>query len=361
MLRPNRGAIATLIALSVGVATVASAQSSPLADLLMSARASLNDLNSPRADSLAQMALRTYANRITVQQQIEALMISAAARYPEPYEGSEQYPDSAMVALRRIIRLDVDYQPRSEITWAGLDSLMTVARATTFAPRLRTLAAAVLTPDSVGVVAKGTSALRARWRWALRVDTVTAPVFSGTADHTTEVDIALAMRLDGEQPSIPSGRYLLEITAEDERNTDTRTWSSLVDIDAPPLVLRPIPGALGPADLLRESAPPARIKGVAIGIFAAGVTVLGSSMLRSSTELGDATSADGRAVAVGVLIALGATAGGYLDKGTDYPQNREENVRRMRAREDAVRAATAENEELMKAYRGTARVVESPR
>lgn len=355
MLRLLSSAMA-LALLGAGVPQAASAQGSPLADLLASARASLNDLNSPRADSLAQMALRVYVDALTPEQRIEALMISAAARYPEPYEGSEQYPDSAMRALRQIVRLSAEYRPRPDITWSGLDSLLAEARASTFAPRLREVGSVELRPDSAVTLADGVSSLRARWSWVLRAASDSSAADSGSTGPATDAAIAVVLRLDGERVSIPTGLYHLEVSAEDERNAEVLTWRLPVEVEAQPLVFRALPPPLEAAELLREFAPPARAKGIAVGLLAAGVTVLGSSVLRQSSDVGAAVSADGRAVAVGAAIAIGAGIAGYLDRGTDLPANRAANARRQQAREQALRRAVAENEALVMAYRASARV-----
>ena len=336
----------------------ARAQGSPLVDVLLRARIALNELRLREADSLATIALNTFAAQINRDQRVEALSISASARFPEPIEGVVQRPESALVALREIVRLDPEIRLRQDLSWRGLDSLLLVARATTFAPRVRPRdAVTIVSGATVGVI--DVAATRpARWRLQLSPASGGPAISMDTLGPVTAGTMGVALRVTGGRPSLSGGLYRLSVVATDSATADSLRWTFEVSVEAPPLELVPAPPALDSATLLPEIAPPARLKSIVAGVLVGALTAVGTGALRGSTDLGSATDADSRAFVVGGAIAIGSIVAGFLDKGAALPANREANLRTGSQRVTAIQAAQAENARRATAYRVTLTVRE---
>src|SRR4051812_32064483 len=75
---------------------------SPIDDLLLRAQQAFNDLNYLRADSIARQVLGA-GGRITQPQRARALMVIAAAQYPE--EVASQKRSDAVATLKQIVRM----------------------------------------------------------------------------------------------------------------------------------------------------------------------------------------------------------------------------------------------------------------
>jgi hypothetical protein len=103
--------------------TVAQA-GSPVTELLTKAKNALNDLNYPKADSVARQVL-ALGSLITADQQLAAVQIRLAAFYPE--ESGAQKMDSAVTVIRQMIGLGGKSVPK-DISWGGLDSLVTLVK-----------------------------------------------------------------------------------------------------------------------------------------------------------------------------------------------------------------------------------------
>src|SRR5205085_2685982 len=96
----------------------------PIDDLLKRAQDAFNDLNYPRADSIARSVLNVP--RLNPTQRTMALMVIAAAAYPE--EKSAQKRSVAASTLKQVFRGNLNAKIPAELTWPGLDSLADEAR-----------------------------------------------------------------------------------------------------------------------------------------------------------------------------------------------------------------------------------------
>lgn len=356
----SRTLCATLIALAIGASPErASAQRSPLVDHLIQARTALNELRFAEADSLAMFALRTFATVINHDQRTEALAIAASARFPDIIEGAVQYPDSALLALRQLVRIDPDMKLRADISWSGLDSLMDVARTTTFAPRVRPRDEATFGDGSSGLVAEGTSTRPTRWRVELRPAVGGAALWADTLSPRLSAAMAVRLSITDGRPSLVGGDYALRIVALDGETTDSVAWIYPATVRAPTLELLPMPAPVDSTKLLPEITTPARGRGIFMGILVGALTAVGSGAVRGLTPLGEAADADGRAFAVGGLLAVGSIVAGFLDKGSPIVGNKLANTRVGLEYASALQAARVENQRRVNEYRVTIVIKES--
>lgn len=118
--------LACLCATAPGVLTAQ--RLDPIQDMLNAGRQAYDDLSYSVSDSLARLALTQTGLRRA--HRIQAYQLEAASRFP-PAE-SERSADSALVALRQLIRISPLAPLPRTLTWPGLDSLLLVARRTTF-------------------------------------------------------------------------------------------------------------------------------------------------------------------------------------------------------------------------------------
>ncbi len=360
MLQTLRRFIVVIAALPL-VGTPAQAQRSPIVDVMLRARTALNDFRFAEADSLSTLVLTAFDRQLNRQQRIEALSIAAAARFPDAVEGAVQRRESALEALRQLVRLDPEIRLREDLSWSGLDVLLDEARASTFVPRAAHVAQSSLPSGQVQNVVTGTSTLPARWTWRLTPDSGAAPVLQDSSGPALTATVPLRFTLGEEASSIRDGSYRLLVTARNvSARTDSATWAYRVIVSAPVLERVPVPAALDPATLLPEVAPRARTRGVVAGLIAGAVTIAGTSAIRASSDLSSAVSVDSRSVMVGVLIALGAGTAGFLDKGQALPENAAANLQARTQRTNEIQAAIAENRRRNESYRATVTVEAIP-
>ena len=124
----RRVSLACVLAVAVLTAPRAAHAQTTVDTLLSRANVALNDLNYDRALLLSRQLLDLPS--ATRPQRLSALQLLAAAFYPE--EKEKQHADSAMTALRQLVRMDATARLPRDITWGGLDSLLEVARTTTY-------------------------------------------------------------------------------------------------------------------------------------------------------------------------------------------------------------------------------------
>ena len=100
---------------------------SPVTDMMIKGRNSLNDLNYPQADSVARRVL-ALGSLLSRQQQVDALQLLAAALYPD--EATAQKADTAIGVIKRLVELGASQGIPKEMSHPALDSLFAfVARA----------------------------------------------------------------------------------------------------------------------------------------------------------------------------------------------------------------------------------------
>lgn len=120
--------LAVLVTCTAGpLAAQAQQSGSPVTDMLIRGRNSLNDLNYRQADSTARriLALGTLLSR---QQQIDALQLLAASLFPD--EEGQQQQDTTIQIIKTLVALGANNGIPREMSHPKLDSLFIfVARA----------------------------------------------------------------------------------------------------------------------------------------------------------------------------------------------------------------------------------------
>jgi len=338
------------------LAPAASAQViDPIQDLLDGGRQAFNNLNYRVADSIARVVLDLPELRRV--QRLQALQLAAASRYPEP--GADQYPDSAMSALRRYVRIAPTAPIARDLTWSGLDSLLAEARRTTFGASVSVPGTTVIEGVN-GRVSLPVAATRPA-HFALRVwrqgdqgpgelvDSI-GPVELGT------VRLAPAI---SDFPRFPSGNYRLHLTA-----TDPRTGEQLIlvlrgEFDLPPVQLVTVPERIEPSKLLLERTLPSRTWSLVSGVVVGGVVIASARVLRPASLTDGSVEPQSRAVPLGIGLGVLTTAlSWYLDRGKVIAPNVEANLALVRDFGIRRSGLMAENDRLRVAYRGQVRLAQ---
>src|SRR6266550_4701043 len=120
-------------------------------DILARAENALNDLNYASAINFAKQVV-DVGPRATPAQRTRALLVIAAANYPEG-EPTAQHRDIALATLKTLVQSNLDLTIPQAIRWAGLDSVLAEAKRTTFAIAMTAPAEQIVTgPGGVAEV-----------------------------------------------------------------------------------------------------------------------------------------------------------------------------------------------------------------
>jgi hypothetical protein len=329
---------------------------SPVADVLRQARRALDNLDYSAAATLARSVLASRA-AVSRTERMDALLVTVAALYPE--EPRAQRRDSALAFLRDYVRMVPDGTVPAAISWRGLDSLLELARRTTFAAAARPRRDNTLsgTRGTIPVAVVATRPARFYLSVGGRGEGA-VPVPCDSAGPAS--DAVLALRLfEGDTPIASSGDLVATVTAVDSSSPDTVVQRFPVTVSAAGLDLVPIPLALDSTELRAEWAPPARGLAVAIGAGLGGATVLMAQAMRAPEPVSSATKADSRAFAVAGGFVVGGIVGALLDKGHALPLNVAHNAQVRAAFAQRVRDARQENDRRRAAYRATVTIGEA--
>jgi hypothetical protein len=327
-------------------------EASPLDDLIARVRADVNDLKYPEAIARGREVF-AFARTARPAQLIALRHAMAAAFYPEEREA--QNADSALAHLRASVRLQPDVQLAAELKWAGLDSLLEVARRTTFAVALRPNTADTLVgPDGRGTISFIASR-PARYKLRIRAlpngasmaqDSVMTPTASGRLTYRAH---------DGRAAMLGAGQYEILVTAYDSASTDSLVIRHDAEATATNIALVPRP-MLDTTKLQQEFAKPKRVGLVLTSLLYATSTFMIASAARAEEPILSGFGTDGRSTFVGIAI-LGAGVGGFwLDKGSVNAEALKANLDLRIAHRTAVQAAEAENRRRIAEYRVTVRI-----
>ena len=329
---------------------------SPIADVLRQARRALDNLEYSAADSLARSVLVSRA-QVSRAERIEALLVLGAALYPE--ERTAQRRDSALAYLREYVRTAPDGTIPAAISWFGLDSLLELARRTTFAALARprrdnTVSGA---GGSVPIAVVATRPARLKLSLGRRGQTG-RPVIVDSAGPARDVVLELRLFAD-DRPIVSSGEWLITVTAVDSASSDTVVQRFPVTVSAPSLDLAPVPLALDSTQLRSEWAPPSRSLAVAIGAGLGAATALMAQAMRAPEPVSSAFKADSRALVVAGGFVLGGVVGALLDKGHVLPDNVAYNSQVRADFAQRVLDAQQENERRRAGYRAMVTIGEA--
>lgn len=324
------------------------AAASPIDDLLIRAQQAFNDLNYLRADSIARQVLA--AGRTTQEQRTRAMLVIAAAYYPE--EVPAQKRSDAIATLKQVVRTNLDVTFPQELTWPGLDSLLAEARRSTFG--------VTSSADSMQVAVGPTGAGEIRMRTsrpATYLVTV-APADGGAAIVTDSlVNVSSgAVRfatMRNDRPIFTSGDYEIVIVATDRESGDTATIRRLARITAPELSFSPIPVAMDSSRLMAERTSRYGWKGVIVGGLVGGGIFGLSSAMSADPAIKETVGPDSKGAGVAALAGIAVLTASFMDKGRQIPSAITAN---QQLRDDfgtAIRTAQAENANRIATYRTT--------
>lgn len=325
---------------------------SPIDDLIARVRTDIDNLEYAEAIRRGNLVFG-FARSMRLEQLIALRSAMSAAFYPEEREA--QQSDSALKHLVEMVRLKPDVTLSVETRWAGLDSLLELARLRTFAVQMRPSEQDQL----VGTDGRGfvdvISSRPARYKLRIRA------MPSGTAVlHDTSAIADPRGRLsfrahDGRAPLLATGQYEVAVTAIDATTGDTVTVTHLAEATgvAPTLVPPPV---FDTAQLKTDMARPPRVKMVMASLFFAGATIAIATVARAPDPIGSEFATDGRATFVGVAMIGAAVAGFWLDKGTVSVVNLQANMAARASYRKAVADAEAANKQKIAEYRVTMKI-----
>lgn len=330
-------------------AQVLQGSSSPIDDLLLKAQQAFNDLNYLRADSIARQII-TAGGRITQQQRTRALMVIAAAQFPE--ETGSQKKTEAIATLKQIVRMDMDAKLPQDLTWAGLDSLFAETKRTTFGLSV----AADSTQSAVGPSGRGEVRVKsnrpATFRMSIAPAGGGAPIATDSLLNVTTGALHFAT-MRGERPIFTSGDYEITVIGTDAASGDTASSRYNARITAPELTFAKVPVTIDSSRLQLEHTGKYGAKGVIVGgIVAAGIYSF-SSMLRADTTVKKAVGADSKGAAVAAVSGLAVIIASYADKGRPIPSAIQANQKLRADLASSIRSTEAENANRIATYTTT--------
>lgn len=287
---------------------------------------------------------------LTRTQEVELRSALAAAFFPDV--GGQQFPDSALAQFVAVIRLAPDAEVMPTLAWPGLDSLLNVARARTFAVVLRpepdTLTLDGGTPATLRVLASRPArfALRTRPRGQGR-----EVEHSSTAEPAA--DAALSLRAhDGERILLSAGPHELVVVAYDPVRGDSTVLLRRVEVqgNAPSLVALPV---LDSTSLQPERREPRQLRTAMTGLLFAGASVAVAHAARADEPIRSTFAPDARASLVGVGIIAATLGAMWMDRDGVDDEAVRYNAALRDAHERAFEAATRENRRRLAGYKAT--------
>lgn len=339
-------------------AVLTAQQEDPTQDLLNLGRRAFDDLDYRGADSIARAALDIP--RLHRGQRIQALELAAASRYPSGEH--DQYPDSALGALRALARIaPAAVLPRT-LTWRGLDSLFAIARRTTFGVSASVPDTSVVEGVS-GRVAFDVVATRPA-TFTLRLARPGDPGLGEVLDSIGPVERGTLrfMPVVTDQPRYPSGTYRLTVVAVDPGSGDRIDVVFRGLFEIPPVSVERPAESEDLSALRPERTSPSRVRAIASGILVGGFIYGSARVYRSAAAKNAGVAVDSRgstwAIALGVSTAA---ISWYLDKGRRIEPNISYNEALRQRWAAAANNLKNRNDQARLAYHGIVRLTQEER
>lgn len=341
------------LALSLAAAPLgaqARQQASPIDDLLKRAMDAYNDLQYSRADSLARQVL-AVGSRITQDQRTRALMVVAAAAYPD--DPSSQRRAVALTTLKQLVRTNLGLKLPQEITWPGLDSLVAEARRTTFGVEV--------TADTAQEVVgpQGVARLRVRSSRPGMFNVTIMPPDGGSAAVvdslavTSEGEFRFAT-MRNERPVFSTGAYSVIVTGVDAASHDTVTVRYEARVVAPPMEFVTTATKVDSSKFLPERTRRFGYKSIFPALLVGGGAYALSAVVRGEgNNIRKDVAADSKGMAVAGALAVSTLVAGFMDRGRAIPANIAANRAYGTAVQKSIADAQAENRRRVAEYKTT--------
>jgi hypothetical protein len=320
--------------------------SSPINDLLTQATDALNNLDNPRADSIAQEVL-TLGSQLRRSQAILAWEIAAAAKFPE--EGKRD-STAARRDLAHAILLDLDATLPMDIRYKSLERLLDDEKQTAIGMAVRLPRSQIIYGGSVGdaVLEVVTAQPADVWLYARSQEQGTELLVDSAMD-TRDAGLRIPA-LRGLDPVLPSGAYEFVVHARDRKTGAVMERKLEASVTAPALHLVPPAVPLDSTKLRPEIKEPNRVLGIATGVIVGGLTVAVNQALKADPPIAS-VGTDNRATEVGVAIGVSTLVAELLDHGEVLPANRAANEKLENDAASRAAAVALENTRRREGYR----------
>lgn len=324
----------------------------PIDDLILRVIADLNDL---RYDDAIARGREVFGFTRTMTPAQEALLRTAMAAAFYPEEEPAQRPDSALAQFAAAIRVKPDVTIPIELRWAGLDSLLGVARSRTFALVVQADSARTL----VGPGARGGLMVQSSRpaRFTLRTGLVgsASSVLQSSSVEPSTATVLMFRALDGSDVLLAPGEYSATITAVDPATGDSVQVQRRLVVEGRPLFIV-APPAFDSSRLLPERSRGSITKRAVISAVLGGAVFVLTSFSKDG-EADDEFNPTATSAQLGVAVfAIGLSTHWWGRGGRDADAVAA-NARLREEHRRAVEAAEAETERRRAAYRVTVRVL----
>lgn len=303
------------------------------ASVIRTARGHLDGERYGQALQLSVDYLRT--SRVPRRNRLELLQIAAISAWPNR-TAAVVGPDSARALLKELVRIEPEAALYEEYRWTGLDSLLDVAKRTTFGAAVRWRSRYDLVGDFAPATIEVVATRPVKTRLLLQRQGVGEVQ---TVDSTSKGPGGV-LRLfahDGSNAVLGEGSWFLQVIVVDSLTGDTLALprvEAVAEGTAPTLM--PANAALDTTLLLPEWQPPAKVTGIAYGVVMVASAVAVASAARSP-EIRKQVAIDRRAISIGIVGGIGSVLAGWFDRGRPITANiarnravREEYAYRMR-------------------------------
>lgn len=329
--------------------TQAGAPTESLTDILLKqAQTALDAFDRPNAEKYARQILEQMATATRAQKQ-RARVILANVYYPEEAP-AERKRAQALAVLRDAVRDNFDVTIDRTQTWAGIDSILVEAKATTFGLAVTPPTAQM---EIIGPAGRGEFKARTSRPAIFTLSIVGAngakAVSIADSSNAKEATLRFAA-MANDRPLFTSGDYEIVITAKDAVTGDTLSARYPATIVAPALTFTTVPTTLDSSRFVREHTSRYGWRGILVGGLVAG-SIYNLASLHGDTTLTNRTSADSKGAGIAAVAGISVIAASFLDHGRKIPSAIAAN---QKVRDDfasSIQKATAENANRIATYR----------
>jgi hypothetical protein len=319
-------------------------------DILKRAEDALNDLNYKSAIDFAKQVV-DVGPRATPAQRTRALFVIGAANYPEG-EPTAQHRDIALATFKQLVSSNFDLVIPQTIRWAGLDSLLSEAKRTTYAIAMTAVAEQIVTGPAGRAEVKVRASRPSTFRMTVSPSGGGAPLVSDSLSGTSDGALHFPT-MRNERPIFTTGDYDVLVTAADAQSSDTTSTRYTAHITAPELTFAKIPVAIDSSRLQFERSGRYGAKGIIVGALVAGGIYAFSNVVRADTMVKRVVPADSKGAGVAAAAGAAVIIASFMDKGRQIPGAIAANQRLRTDLAASIRATEAENANRIATYRTT--------